>query len=176
MNDADVSKQIQQMVRFIRQEAEEKANEIAVSAEEVIIQSDRLFSLPSPFIWCWTLCCCFVFLFVCRNSISRSYSWLKLRRRRSARNTSAKRSKLTFARRCKLLSLTFLHPSFIANCLIMLLITSVCIGCFWFCCHVCFNSRFSLFWSSLCCCEEILASGGLRFFTVRTILRFCSCL
>lgn len=37
MNDADVSKQIQQMVRFIRQEAEEKANEISVSAEEVCI-------------------------------------------------------------------------------------------------------------------------------------------
>lgn len=35
MNNADVSKQIQQMVRFIRQEAEEKANEISVSAEEV---------------------------------------------------------------------------------------------------------------------------------------------
>lgn len=35
MNDSDVSKQIQQMVRFIRQEAEEKANEISVSAEEV---------------------------------------------------------------------------------------------------------------------------------------------
>ncbi|OVA01897.1 ATPase [Macleaya cordata] len=34
MNDADVSKQIQQMVMFIRQEAEEKANEISVSAEE----------------------------------------------------------------------------------------------------------------------------------------------
>ncbi|KAF6172963.1 hypothetical protein GIB67_006339 [Kingdonia uniflora] len=34
MNDADVAKQIQQMVRFIRQEAEEKANEISVSAEE----------------------------------------------------------------------------------------------------------------------------------------------
>ncbi|KAL8262268.1 hypothetical protein R6Q59_026317 [Mikania micrantha] len=34
MNDADVSKQIQQMVAFIRQEAEEKANEISVSAEE----------------------------------------------------------------------------------------------------------------------------------------------
>ncbi|XP_019151671.1 PREDICTED: V-type proton ATPase subunit E-like [Ipomoea nil] len=34
MNDADVSKQIEQMVRFIRQEAEEKANEISVSAEE----------------------------------------------------------------------------------------------------------------------------------------------
>ncbi|XP_072999563.1 V-type proton ATPase subunit E-like [Typha latifolia] len=34
MNDADVSKHIQQMVAFIRQEAEEKANEIAVSAEE----------------------------------------------------------------------------------------------------------------------------------------------
>ncbi|KAF8077426.1 hypothetical protein N665_1036s0001 [Sinapis alba] len=34
MNDLDVSKQIQQMVRFIRQEAEEKANEISVSAEE----------------------------------------------------------------------------------------------------------------------------------------------
>lgn len=35
MNDTDVSQQIQQMVRFIRQEAEEKANEISVSAEEV---------------------------------------------------------------------------------------------------------------------------------------------
>ncbi|KAL3686816.1 hypothetical protein R1sor_013125 [Riccia sorocarpa] len=34
MNDSDVSKQVQQMVHFIRQEAEEKANEIAVSAEE----------------------------------------------------------------------------------------------------------------------------------------------
>ncbi|XP_058100282.1 V-type proton ATPase subunit E-like isoform X2 [Magnolia sinica] len=34
MNDADVSNQIQQMVKFIRQEAEEKANEISVSAEE----------------------------------------------------------------------------------------------------------------------------------------------
>jgi len=34
MNDADVSTQIQQMVRFIRQEAEEKANEISISAEE----------------------------------------------------------------------------------------------------------------------------------------------
>jgi Sec-independent protein translocase protein TatA len=35
MNDADVGKQIQQMVRFIRQEADEKASEISVSAEEV---------------------------------------------------------------------------------------------------------------------------------------------
>lgn len=34
MNDEDVSKQIDQMMRFIRQEAEEKANEISVSAEE----------------------------------------------------------------------------------------------------------------------------------------------
>ncbi|XP_047307212.1 V-type proton ATPase subunit E-like [Impatiens glandulifera] len=34
MNDADVSRQIQQMVRFIRQEADEKSNEISVSAEE----------------------------------------------------------------------------------------------------------------------------------------------
>ncbi|KAJ4818394.1 V-type proton ATPase subunit E [Rhynchospora pubera] len=34
MNDADVSKQIQQMVAFICQEAEEKASEISVSAEE----------------------------------------------------------------------------------------------------------------------------------------------
>ncbi|GAV87725.1 LOW QUALITY PROTEIN: vATP-synt_E domain-containing protein, partial [Cephalotus follicularis] len=33
MNDADVSKQIQ-IVRFIRQEAEEKSNEISVYAEE----------------------------------------------------------------------------------------------------------------------------------------------
>jgi hypothetical protein len=35
MNDADVSKQIHQMVRFIQQEAEEKATEISLSAEEV---------------------------------------------------------------------------------------------------------------------------------------------
>ncbi|KAH9617982.1 hypothetical protein KSS87_011361 [Heliosperma pusillum] len=34
MNDNDVQKQIHQMVQFIRQEAEEKANEISVSAEE----------------------------------------------------------------------------------------------------------------------------------------------
>ncbi|KAI9074277.1 hypothetical protein K1719_043762 [Acacia pycnantha] len=34
MNDADVSKQILQMIRFIRQEAEEKSNEISVTAEE----------------------------------------------------------------------------------------------------------------------------------------------
>ncbi|KAL2328988.1 hypothetical protein Fmac_022415 [Flemingia macrophylla] len=34
MKDADVSRQIQQMIRFIRQEAEEKANEISVAAEE----------------------------------------------------------------------------------------------------------------------------------------------
>lgn len=50
MNDADVSKQIQQMVRFIRQEAEEKANEISVSAEEVLS-----LSLTNNFlnqVWC----------------------------------------------------------------------------------------------------------------------------
>lgn len=35
MNDAEVERQIDQMVRFIKQEAQEKANEIAVSAEEV---------------------------------------------------------------------------------------------------------------------------------------------
>eukprot|EP01026_Neomeris_dumetosa_P006092 TRINITY_DN118_c0_g1_i7.p1 TRINITY_DN118_c0_g1~~TRINITY_DN118_c0_g1_i7.p1 ORF type:complete len:210 (-),score=36.81 TRINITY_DN118_c0_g1_i7:79-669(-) len=34
MNDLEVQKQIEQMVRFIKQEAEEKANEINVSAEE----------------------------------------------------------------------------------------------------------------------------------------------
>jgi hypothetical protein len=39
MNDADVSKQIQQMVQFIKQEAEEKANEIAVATEEVSLTS-----------------------------------------------------------------------------------------------------------------------------------------
>ena len=37
MNDVDVGKQIQQMVRFIQQEAEEKASEILVAAEEVSI-------------------------------------------------------------------------------------------------------------------------------------------
>ncbi|GFP83879.1 v-type proton ATPase subunit e [Phtheirospermum japonicum] len=34
MNDADVSKQIQQMVCFIRQETKEKANDISISVEE----------------------------------------------------------------------------------------------------------------------------------------------
>ena len=34
---AEVNKQIQQMVHFIRQEAEEKANEVAVSTEENIV-------------------------------------------------------------------------------------------------------------------------------------------
>jgi len=34
MNDSDVSKQVEQMVHFIKQEAEEKANEISVAAEE----------------------------------------------------------------------------------------------------------------------------------------------
>ena len=34
MNEVEVERQIDQMVRFIKQEAEEKANEIAVSAEE----------------------------------------------------------------------------------------------------------------------------------------------
>jgi hypothetical protein len=47
MNDADVSKQIQQMVRFIRQEAEEKASEISVSAEEVSFPFLR-FPCTSP--------------------------------------------------------------------------------------------------------------------------------
>jgi len=46
MNDSDVSRQIQQMVRFIRQEAEEKANEISVSAEEVSLLF-AVFSLLS---------------------------------------------------------------------------------------------------------------------------------
>ena len=35
MQGADVSRQVQQMVQFIQQEAEEKANEISVAAEEV---------------------------------------------------------------------------------------------------------------------------------------------
>ncbi|KIY93821.1 V-type H+-transporting ATPase subunit E [Monoraphidium neglectum] len=34
MNEKEVERQIEQMVRFIKQEAEEKANEIKVSAEE----------------------------------------------------------------------------------------------------------------------------------------------
>ncbi len=35
LNDAEAHDQIDQMVRFIKQEAQEKASEIAVSAEEV---------------------------------------------------------------------------------------------------------------------------------------------
>lgn len=59
MNDADVSKQIEQMVRFIRQEAEEKANEISVSAEEVSLLS---LSLLIDFVdWCLQLFCLLTF-------------------------------------------------------------------------------------------------------------------
>jgi hypothetical protein len=36
---AQVERQIEQMVKFIRQEAEEKANEIKVSAEEVRVRA-----------------------------------------------------------------------------------------------------------------------------------------
>jgi len=39
MNETEVERQIQQMVRFIRQDAEEKANEIAVLTEEVCIST-----------------------------------------------------------------------------------------------------------------------------------------
>jgi V-type H+-transporting ATPase subunit E len=39
-----VERQIDQMVRFIKQEAEEKANEISVSAEEVCFR----FNPPRP--------------------------------------------------------------------------------------------------------------------------------
>ena len=51
MNDGEVEKQIDQMVRFIKQEAEEKANEINVSAEEVCTDGSTLLFPPfkSPF-------------------------------------------------------------------------------------------------------------------------------
>lgn len=39
MNEAEVHRQIQQMVHFIRQDAEEKANEIAVATEEVFLST-----------------------------------------------------------------------------------------------------------------------------------------
>lgn len=51
MNDTDVQKQIQQMVRFIRQEAEEKANEISVAAEEVNLSIFSLIECWIRFIW-----------------------------------------------------------------------------------------------------------------------------
>ena len=53
MNDGDVSRQIAQMVKFIRQEAEEKANEISVSADEVRASANPGIDFPrcSSFIW-----------------------------------------------------------------------------------------------------------------------------
>lgn len=54
LNDAEAHDQIDQMVRFIKQEAQEKASEIGVSAEEV-----RIISVTG----CWPcdershLCC-----------------------------------------------------------------------------------------------------------------------
>ena len=41
MNEQEVDRQINQMVQFIKQEAEEKANEIRVAAEEVRETRDR---------------------------------------------------------------------------------------------------------------------------------------
>ncbi|KAF6985200.1 hypothetical protein CFC21_003097 [Triticum aestivum] len=54
MNDVDVGKQIQQMVRFIQQEAQEKASEISVAAEEVCtlsitVSTDRSSALICSF-------------------------------------------------------------------------------------------------------------------------------
>jgi hypothetical protein len=97
MNDADVSKQIQQMVRFIRQEAEEKANEILVSAEEVILPSLLVFAELLDGFFSFDL---IEKMFSSRNSILRSYNWLRLRRRRSGKSMSVKRSKFKFVRRC----------------------------------------------------------------------------
>lgn len=57
MNDGDVSKQIQQMVRFIRQEAEEKAYEISISTEEVT-RNPLINSLA--YVHCITLYCKFL--------------------------------------------------------------------------------------------------------------------
>jgi hypothetical protein len=48
MNEVEVERQIDQMVRFIKQEAEEKANEIAVSAEEVRPTCDRVCASRAP--------------------------------------------------------------------------------------------------------------------------------
>ena len=71
MNDVDVSNQIQQMVRFIRQEAEEKANEISVSAEEVRLS---LFSSTSQDLSIALIIMDLLWLNMCRNSTSRSCS------------------------------------------------------------------------------------------------------
>lgn len=54
-------------------------------------------------IWNWWLSS--VTLFCCRNSTSRSCSWLRLIRRRSVKSTNAKRSKLMFGRKCNVLCL-----------------------------------------------------------------------
>lgn len=67
MNDADVSKQIEQMVRFIRQEAEEKANEISVSAEEVTSFSSFILFLLS-------ITAFFIFLLFCVGT----WNWIAI--------------------------------------------------------------------------------------------------
>lgn len=46
LNDAEAHDQIDQMVRFIKQEAQEKASEIAVSAEEVRLGSSETNQNP----------------------------------------------------------------------------------------------------------------------------------
>lgn len=69
MNDADVAKQIQQMVRFIRQEADEKANEISVSAEEVSFPSPPLPHPPRSFRKLLDACLC---TFSCPIWLTRS--------------------------------------------------------------------------------------------------------
>lgn len=49
MNEVEVERQIDQMVRFIKQEAEEKANEIAVSAEEARLTPEGWIRNKLPF-------------------------------------------------------------------------------------------------------------------------------
>jgi hypothetical protein len=113
MNDADVGKQIQQMVRFILQEAEEKASEISVAAEEVMNQcsdlptsryqilSRLLQEFKDPIERTLTFGAYMYHARACRSSTSRSCSWWSRRRSESGRTTIARRSRWTSAGRCE---------------------------------------------------------------------------
>lgn len=96
---AQVERQIDQMVRFIKQEAEEKANEIGISAEEVhCCLCCSYASALLGFAASWTHSKALAF---CRNSTSRSCNYWRPKRERSRRTMSDVRAKLKLRRRCE---------------------------------------------------------------------------
>ena len=92
-----VQRQIDQMVMFIKQEAEEKANEISMSAEEV--RCGPCLQDGAAFAACWLTELAMLMMF-CRSSIWRSSTYWSLRSSAFAKSTSAKKPRWSQTRKC----------------------------------------------------------------------------